>query len=94
MILQRGRFLGALITPLLSVFGSLFNGACRDPRSAPIDPRRSIGADRDRRYRRSILVDPRALEQLKDKESFEHEKLLEKKDSRPAEKKVTSASNF
>ena len=40
-----------------------------------------------------ILVDPRVLEQLKDKESFEHEKLLEKKHSRPAEKKVISASN-
>ena len=41
-----------------------------------------------------VLVDPRVLEQLKDKESFEHEKLLEKKNSRPAEKKVTSASNL
>ena len=37
-----------------------------------------------------VLVDPRVLEQLKDKES----KLLEKKHSRPAEKKVTSASNL
>ena len=27
-ILQRGGFLGALITPILSVLGSLFNGAC------------------------------------------------------------------
>ena len=34
-----------------------------------------------------VLVDPRVLEQLKDKESFEHEKLLEKKHSRPAERK-------
>ena len=41
-----------------------------------------------------ILVDPRVLEQLKDKESFEHEKLLDKKHSRPAEKKITSASNL
>ena len=38
-----------------------------------------------------VLVHPRVLEQLKDKESFQHEKLLEKKRSRPAEKKVTSA---
>ena len=41
-----------------------------------------------------VLVDPRVLEQLKDKESFEHEKLLVKKHSRSAEKKVTSASNL
>ena len=41
-----------------------------------------------------ILVDPRILEQLKDKESFEHEKQLDKKHSRSAEKKVTSASNI
>ena len=34
-----------------------------------------------------VLVDPRVLEQLKNKDSFEHEKLL-------AEKKVTSASNL
>ena len=41
-----------------------------------------------------VLVDPRVLEQLKDKESFEHEKHLDKKHSRSAEKKVTSASNL
>ena len=34
------------------------------------------------------------MEQLKDKESFEHEKLLDKKHSRSAETKVTSASNL
>ena len=39
-----------------------------------------------------VLVDPCLLEQLKDKESFEHETLLERKHSRAAEKKVTSAS--
>ena len=39
-----------------------------------------------------VLVDPRVLEQHKDKESFEHEKQLDKKHSRSAEKKVTSAS--
>ena len=44
--------------------------------------------------KKMVLVDPRVLKQLKDKESFEHEKLLEKKHSRPAEKKVTSASNL
>ena len=33
------------------------------------------------------------MEQLKNKESFEHEKQLEKKHSRSVEKKVTSASN-
>ena len=38
-----------------------------------------------------VLVDPRVLEQLKDKESFEHEK---QKHSRSAEKKVTSDSNL
>ena len=41
-----------------------------------------------------VLVDPRVLEQIKDKESFEHEKLLDKKHSRSAEKKVTSVSNL
>ena len=41
-----------------------------------------------------VLVDPRVLEQLKDKESFEHEKILDKKHSRSAEKKVISASNL
>ena len=41
-----------------------------------------------------VLVDPRVLEQLKDKESFDLEKLLDKKHSRSVEKKVTSASNL
>ena len=41
-----------------------------------------------------VLVDARVLEQLKDKESFEHEKPLNRKHSRPAKKKVTSASNL
>ena len=35
--------------------------------------------------KKMILVDPRVLAQLKDKESFEHEKLLNKKHSRSAE---------
>ena len=38
-----------------------------------------------------VLVDPRVLEQLKDKESFDHEKLLEKN---TAAKKVNLASNL
>ena len=41
-----------------------------------------------------VLVDPRVLEQLKDKESLEHEKQLDKKHSRSAEKKVALASNL
>ena len=41
-----------------------------------------------------VLVNPRVLEQLKHKESFEHEKLLYKKQSRSAEKKVTSVSSL
>ena len=44
--------------------------------------------------KKMVLVDPRVLEQLKDKESFEHEKHLDKKHSRSAEKRVTSASNL
>ena len=44
--------------------------------------------------KKMVLVDPRVLEQLKDKESFEHEKLLDKKHSRSAEEKDTSASNL
>ena len=41
-----------------------------------------------------VLIDPHVLEQLKDKESFEREKLLESKHVNPSEKKVTSASNL
>ena len=41
-----------------------------------------------------VIVDPRVLEQRRDRESFEHEKLLDKKHSRSVEKKVTSASNL
>ena len=44
--------------------------------------------------KKMVLVDPCALEQLKDKVSFETEKLLKKKHSCPAEKKVTSSSNL
>ena len=41
-----------------------------------------------------VLVDPRVLEQLKDKDSLQHEKQLDKKHSRSDEKKVTSATNL
>ena len=41
-----------------------------------------------------VLVDPRVLEQLKYKDSFEHEKQLDKKHSRSVEKKMTSATNL
>ena len=44
--------------------------------------------------KKMVLIDPRILKQLKDKESFEHEKQLDKKHSRSVEKKVTSASNL
>ena len=44
--------------------------------------------------KKMVLVDPRVLEQLKDKKSFEHKKLLDKKHSGSAEKKVTLASNL
>ena len=44
--------------------------------------------------KKMVLVDPRVLEQLKDKESFEHEKQLDKKHSRSVDKKVTSATNL
>ena len=44
--------------------------------------------------KKMVLVDPRELEQLKDKESLEHENLLEKKHSQRAAKNVTSASNL
>ena len=71
-ILQRGGFLGALITPILSVLGNILM----------------------KHAKKMALVDPRVLEQLKDKESFEHEKQLDKKHSRSVEKKVTSASNL
>ena len=40
--------------------------------------------------KKMVLVDPRVLEQRKDKDSFEHEKQLDKKHSRSVEKKVTS----
>ena len=44
--------------------------------------------------KKMVLVDSRVLKQLKDKESFEDEKQLDKKHSRSVEKKVTSATNL
>ena len=44
--------------------------------------------------RKMVLVNPRVLQQLKDKESFEHGKQLDKKHSRSVEKKVESASKL
>ena len=41
-----------------------------------------------------VLVDPRVLKQLKHKESFKHEKDLNKKHSRSAEKKVAINLEF
>ena len=70
--LQRGGFLSALITPILSVLGSLLM----------------------KHAKKMVLVDPRVLKQLKDKASFDHEKLLDKKRSRSAEMKVASASDL
>ena len=71
-ILQRDGFLGALITPILSVLEAFLIEHAK----------------------KMILVDPRISEQLKDKESLEHEKLLERKHPRSAENKVTSTSNL
>ena len=44
--------------------------------------------------KKMVLVNPLILKQFKNKESFEHEKLLKKKQSYPAEKNVTSASHL
>ena len=44
--------------------------------------------------KKMILVDSRVLDQIKEKDVYEHKNLLVKKDSRPAEKKVTSATNL
>ena len=44
--------------------------------------------------KKMVLVEPHALEQLKHKESVEHENQLDKKHSRSVEKKVTSATNL
>ena len=40
-----------------------------------------------------VLVDSRVLDQIKEKDVYEHEKLLER-DSHPVEKKMTSTTNL
>ena len=44
--------------------------------------------------KKMVLVDSRVLDQIKEKNVYEHEKLLEKKHSRPVERKVTSVINL
>ena len=44
--------------------------------------------------KKMVLVDSRVLNQIKENNVYEHEKLLEKKYSRPVERKVTSATNL
>ena len=44
--------------------------------------------------KKMVLVDSRVLNQIKENNVYEHEKLLEKKHSRPVERKVTSATNL
>ena len=44
--------------------------------------------------KKMILVDSRVLYQIKEKNEYEDEKLLEKKHSRPVEKKVTSVTDL
>ena len=44
--------------------------------------------------KKMVLVDSRVLNQIKEKNVYKHEKLLEKKHSRPIERKVTSATNL
>ena len=44
--------------------------------------------------KKMVVVDSRVLDQIKEKNVYEHEKLLEKKHLRPVESKVTSATNL
>ena len=44
--------------------------------------------------KKMVLVSSRVLDQLKEKNVYEHEYLLAKKHSRPVERKVTSATNL
>ena len=44
--------------------------------------------------KKMVLVDSRVLDQIKEKNVYENEKLLKKKHSRPVERKVTSATNL
>ena len=44
--------------------------------------------------KKMVLVDSRVLDQIKEENVYEHEKLLEKKHSRLVQRKVTSATNL
>ena len=44
--------------------------------------------------RKMVLVDSRVLDQIKEKDAYEHEKLLETKRCCPVEKKLMSATNL
>ena len=44
--------------------------------------------------KKMVLVDSRVVDQIKEKNVYEHEKLLDKKHSRPVQRKVTSATNL
>ena len=44
--------------------------------------------------KKMVLVDSRVLDQIKEKNVYEHEKMLEKMHSRPVQRKVTSATNL
>ena len=44
--------------------------------------------------KKMVLVDSRVLDQIKEKNVYEHEKVLGKKHSRPVERKVTSVTNL
>ena len=41
-----------------------------------------------------VLVNSRVMDQIKEKNVYEHEKLLKEKNSRPVERKVKSATNL
>ena len=42
--------------------------------------------------KKMVLVDSRVLDQIKEKNVYEHEKLMEKMHARPVQKKVTSTT--
>ena len=44
--------------------------------------------------KKMVLFDSRVLDQIKGKNVYEHEKLLEKKHSRAVEREMTSATNL
>ena len=44
--------------------------------------------------KKMVLVDSRVLDQIKERNVYEHEKLLEEKHSRTVERKVTSVTNL